>query len=110
MTLARICEEALSDDEKAIDRYRKALEYSADDPMALAALDRLLDKNERWEELAEILEPASLSGFVVTLGQHLLVHGSPLILPQKGPGGTGKKPPASVEAGKPSSQKPGDKK
>lgn len=34
-------------------------------------------------ELAEILEPASLSGFVVTLGQHLLVHGSPLILPQK---------------------------
>ncbi len=61
-------------------------------------------------ELAEILEPTSLSGFVVTLGQHLLVHGSSLILPQKGPGGPGKKPPASVEAGKPSSQKPGDKK
>jgi RND family efflux transporter MFP subunit len=61
-------------------------------------------------ELAEILEPLSLSGYVVTLGQHLLIHGSPLILPQKGPGEPGKKPPSSVEAGKPSSQKPGDKK
>lgn len=33
-------------------------------------------------ELAEIIDPASLSGFVVTLGQHLLAHGSPVILPQ----------------------------
>jgi RND family efflux transporter MFP subunit len=33
-------------------------------------------------ELAEIIEPASLSGLVVTLGQHLLAHGSPIILPQ----------------------------
>ena len=60
-------------------------------------------------EMAEILEPPSLSGFVVTLGQHLLVHGSPLILPQKGLEGKGKKPPETVEAGKPVSQKSGDK-
>ncbi len=33
-------------------------------------------------ELAEIIDPPSLSGFVVTLGQHLLTHGSPVILPQ----------------------------
>lgn len=32
-------------------------------------------------ELAEIIDPPSLSGFVVTLGQHLLAHGSPVILP-----------------------------
>ena len=33
-------------------------------------------------ELAEIADPPSFSGFVVTLGQHLLADGSPIILPQ----------------------------
>lgn len=33
-------------------------------------------------ELAEITEPAVFSGYVVTLGQHLLADGSPIILPQ----------------------------
>lgn len=33
-------------------------------------------------ELAEILEPASFSGYVVTLGQHLLAPGNPIILPK----------------------------
>jgi hypothetical protein len=33
-------------------------------------------------ELAEILEPPSLSGYVIILGQHLLAHGSPIILPE----------------------------
>lgn len=33
-------------------------------------------------ELAEIIDPPMLSGFVVTLGQHLLAPGSPIILPQ----------------------------
>ena len=33
-------------------------------------------------ELAEIIDPPSFSGFVVILGQHLLAHGSPVILPQ----------------------------
>lgn len=32
-------------------------------------------------ELAEIIDPPSFSGYVVTLGQHLLAHGSPVILP-----------------------------
>jgi len=33
-------------------------------------------------ELAEILEPSPLEGQVVTLGQHLLADGSPIILPE----------------------------
>lgn len=32
-------------------------------------------------EMAEIIDPPELSGFVVTLGQHLLIDGSPIILP-----------------------------
>jgi RND family efflux transporter MFP subunit len=31
-------------------------------------------------ELAEIIEPSTIAGQVVTLGQHLLAHGSPIIL------------------------------
>ena len=34
-------------------------------------------------ENVEILEPADLSGFVVTLGQHLLAHERPIILPEE---------------------------
>ncbi|UCE22828.1 MAG: efflux RND transporter periplasmic adaptor subunit, partial [Candidatus Aminicenantes bacterium] len=33
-------------------------------------------------ELAEIIDPPAFSGFVVTLGQHLLAPGSPILLPQ----------------------------
>lgn len=32
-------------------------------------------------ELAEIVEPSTFSGYVVTLGQHLLADGNPIILP-----------------------------
>jgi len=35
---------------------------------------------------AEILEPAGLTGYVVTLGHHLLEEGTPLILPAGAPG------------------------
>jgi hypothetical protein len=42
-------------------------------------------------ERAEVLEPA-LEGFVVTLGQHLLEDGSPILLPQES------KPAADAEA------------
>jgi tetratricopeptide (TPR) repeat protein len=55
-TLARVYEEALSDDEKAIKHYRKALEFSPENTAVLAALDRLLSKTEKWDELAEILQ------------------------------------------------------
>ncbi|MGD9345321.1 MAG: hypothetical protein PVH84_05625, partial [Candidatus Aminicenantes bacterium] len=36
-------------------------------------------------EFAEIIAPPSLSGYVVILGQHLLAHGSPVILPESSP-------------------------
>lgn len=52
-------------------------------------------------ELAEIMDPPSFSGFVVTMGQHLLSDGSPIILPQ----------PASPQDARDTSMvKPGDKK
>jgi RND family efflux transporter MFP subunit len=52
-------------------------------------------------ELAEIIDPPSFSGFVVTLGQHLLAPGTPIILPQ----------PSSPEDAKDNSTlKPGEKK
>jgi len=48
---------------------------------------------------AEILEPAALAGYVVTLGHHLLENGTPIILPADAPGAAA---PASKKA-------PGDK-
>jgi RND family efflux transporter MFP subunit len=35
---------------------------------------------------AEILEPAALTGYVITLGHHLLENGTPIILPANAPG------------------------
>jgi len=49
-------------------------------------------------ERAEVVEPADISGFVVTLGQHLLQDGMGIILPETGP-----KPEAAKKPGKPSS-------
>jgi len=51
-------------------------------------------------ELAEIVEPPSFSGFVVTLGQHLLADGSPIILP---------KPSTSQDSEDTEKVKPGEK-
>ena len=48
-------------------------------------------------EWAEVVDPAGLTGRVVTLGQHLLEDGVGLILPQANGGG----PPAPDPAGKP---------
>jgi hypothetical protein len=35
---------------------------------------------------AEIIEPSALTGYVITLGHHLLENGTPLILPADAPG------------------------
>ncbi len=48
-------------------------------------------------EKAEVLEPADLSGFVVTLGQHLLQDGMGIILPE-----TGEQSDSPQKEGKPS--------
>jgi RND family efflux transporter MFP subunit len=47
---------------------------------------------------AEIVEPAGLAGYVITLGHHLLENGTALILPESAPGA----------AAAPSKKKPGD--
>jgi RND family efflux transporter MFP subunit len=47
-------------------------------------------------ERAEILEPVSLSGYVVTLGHHLLEDGTALILPQGAPRSAGTVPAAAA--------------
>ena len=60
-------------------------------------------------ELAEIIDPPSLSGSVVTLGQHLLVHGSPIILPQEGEGASPPEHPSPQDAKGSSKVQPGEK-
>jgi RND family efflux transporter MFP subunit len=60
-------------------------------------------------ELAEILEPRSFSGFVVTMGQHLLLDGSPIILPEESQGNPASKPLPIQEQGSKSKEKPGEK-
>ncbi len=61
-------------------------------------------------ELAEIVEPKQLSGFVITLGQHLVSDGSPIILPQKEGGILGSKPPALKNEVEKENKKLGEKK
>ena len=51
-------------------------------------------------ELAEIMDPPSFSGIVVTMGQHLLADGSPIILPQ---------PSSDQDARNPDEKKPEEK-
>lgn len=60
-------------------------------------------------ELAEIVEPPALSGFVVTMGQHLLVDGSPIILPEEGQGKPDSKPSSSEKERSEGKEKPGEK-
>lgn len=54
--LARIAEEHLGDDARAIEAYSRALEHVPDDADALAALDRLYVKNQAWPELGDVLD------------------------------------------------------
>ncbi|MFH2009644.1 MAG: tetratricopeptide repeat protein [bacterium] len=56
LTLARVYEEAMADDAKAIQKYNRALDYSGDEAEPLAALDRLLERTSSWKELAKVLE------------------------------------------------------
>lgn len=51
-------------------------------------------------EKAEVLEPAALSGYVVTLGHHLLEDGTGLVLPPAAPQAAGSAPLAETAAPK----------
>jgi len=53
---ARIYEERLGDIEQAINKYQRVLEIDEFHREALANLDRLYQMQERWEDLANVLE------------------------------------------------------
>ncbi len=53
--LARVFEQELLSDEKAIETHNKILEIEFDDRGAILALDRLYTKTENWTELVKIL-------------------------------------------------------
>ena len=74
--LARIAEQHLEDDARAVEAYTRAIEQAGDDPDSLAALDRLYTKLQAWSELGEILDrriqasmdPVERSELLVRLG------------------------------------------
>jgi tetratricopeptide (TPR) repeat protein len=74
--LARIAEDRLGDDRRAIEAYSRAAEQIGDEPSLLAALDRLYLKTEGYNQLGAVLErriavtaePAERSELLVRLG------------------------------------------
>ncbi|MEM9491697.1 MAG: tetratricopeptide repeat protein, partial [Myxococcota bacterium] len=54
--MARISQDALDDDEGAIDLWTRVLDIRGEEPQALAALAELYGRREMWEELVEIIE------------------------------------------------------
>ena len=75
--IARIAEQHLSDDERAIAAYQHALEQAGDDQEALEALDRLFLKGEQWSNLGDVIErrvtlcddPSTRADLLVRLGE-----------------------------------------
>lgn len=55
LRLARVYEEELGRAENAIETYRRVLDVEAENPQAIAALDRLYEQGQRWQELTDIL-------------------------------------------------------
>jgi tetratricopeptide (TPR) repeat protein len=55
MTLARVYEENLASDARAVERYNKALEFSGDEAEPLFALNRLLERTRDYPALAKVL-------------------------------------------------------
>ncbi|HXN33651.1 MAG TPA: tetratricopeptide repeat protein, partial [Polyangiaceae bacterium] len=53
--LGELCETVLEDPSGAIDAWRACLEDDPKDAEALAALDRLFERSQRWRELVEVL-------------------------------------------------------
>jgi len=54
--LARLCEDALDNPEAAVRHYQDALELNPGDEEILMAMERLATLEERWEDLAALLE------------------------------------------------------
>ncbi|MCK9462146.1 MAG: tetratricopeptide repeat protein [Proteobacteria bacterium] len=53
---ALLWEEEIGDVDKAIAVYNQIIEMAGDEPKALAALDRLFTKAERWKDAAEVID------------------------------------------------------
>ena len=53
--IGQLYEDVIGDDDQAVGTYAQVLEQDGDDLRALRALDRILERNQRWPELAEIL-------------------------------------------------------
>lgn len=56
MRVAQLYEVQLDDTERAVAAYRAVLDVSENQKAALVALDRIFTQNERWNELAAVLE------------------------------------------------------
>jgi golgin subfamily B member 1 len=76
LKVAEVQEQSLANLDAAATFYRKALEQGGDEVTPLAALDRLLERQGKWQDLAEVLEreaQAAMSdegqaGFLFRLG------------------------------------------
>jgi len=53
--IGQLYEDVIGDDDQAVATYAQVLEQDGADLRALRALDRILERNQRWAELAEIL-------------------------------------------------------
>src|SRR5262249_2242017 len=54
--MARLCSDALDEEEKAIELLGRVLEIRGEEPAALAILADLTTRQNKWEELVEIVE------------------------------------------------------
>ncbi|MCE9573275.1 MAG: tetratricopeptide repeat protein [Deltaproteobacteria bacterium] len=53
--IGQLYEDEIKDDQKAIGAYQAILDAAGDEPIALAALDRIYVRNGTWKELADVL-------------------------------------------------------
>lgn len=56
LKVARMLEDVLEDDERAEKHFRGALDCGGDELEALEALDRVLERQQKWDDLLEVLE------------------------------------------------------
>jgi tetratricopeptide (TPR) repeat protein len=54
--MARICSDAINEEDRAIELLGRVLDIRGEEPQALAALADLTTRREKWEELVEIIE------------------------------------------------------
>src|SRR5688572_17010676 len=54
--MARICSDALNEEERAIELLGRVLDIRGEEPQALAALADLTTRQNKWDELVEIIE------------------------------------------------------